>query len=209
MVPTRTRSVLISLAAATLLAACDRGSSSSTEPASTVPPTGVPAPSPADGYVPPYSPAPTPIQEVQNGFVGEALTLPTTSGGKIFVTIESTAMTTVPVNTARSLSVWMTLENPGDEPWIGVPGGYMTITDERGGEFLAVPTPLESDLHPEPQAYGYSNEDLHKRVTIQPGESLDGVVVFRPTGGNRPIQIHMSLDKGKTFGFWVTNLGVF
>ena len=38
---------------------------------------------------------------------------------------------------------------------------------------------------------------------------MQGVVVFRPVGGNRPIQIHMSLDKGTTFAIWVTNLGVF
>ena len=198
--------VILSVAALALLStACDPDTPSpSVSPSSQ---TG--APSPDDGYVPPYSPSPTPIQEVMNGFVGETLTLPTVGGGKVYVTIESTAMTLEPVNDARSLSVWMSLQNPGDKAWTGVPGGFMTITDERGAKFPAVPTPTEADLHPDPGRYGYSNKDLHKQVTIQPGDTMQGVVVFRPVGGNRPIQIHMSLDKGTTFAIWVTNLGVF
>ena len=53
---------------------------------------------------------------------------------------------------------------------------------------------------PEPHAPGHR---------AGPGGSVRGALVFRPTGGNRPITLRISLDGGTTWGEWQTNLGVF
>jgi len=194
------------IAVALALASCDGDEQASPEPTTTQPTT---APSESDGYVPPYSPSPTPFKETQYGFAGETLTLPTADGGKLYATVWSTAMTLEQVDGVRSLSVWMTFENPEETNWTGVPAAFAKLTDENGAEYRPVPTRLASELYPDPGRYGYSNRDLHERLTIRAGGKVDGVVVFRPSGGNRPVQVLISEDRGTTWGTWVTNLGIF
>jgi hypothetical protein len=46
-------------------------------------------------------------------------------------------------------------------------------------------------------------------VTVKPGTTVSGALVFHVTGGNRPITLRISLDGGATWGEWATNLGVF
>jgi len=200
------------VAAAFVLASCTGDSSTSPAPTGSTGTdgTGEPTASPT-GIDPltPYSPSPTPFTERTSGYLPETLTLPTAAGGKLYVTPESTAMTVEFVEGHRSVSFWMTLENPGDTAWTGVPGANVKLTDEAGLTFLAIPNPTDADLHPNPERYGFSNRDLHKEVTIGPGETLKGVIVFRPTGGNRPVVFAMSLDGQQTWGEWQTNLGPF
>lgn len=140
----------------------------------------------------------------------ETLTLPTTDGedATMLVTLSSTAIDTEFVDGYRSTSVWVSLENPGDEPWSGIPAAAARIADEIGNVFEPV-APTPADLHPDPERYDASNLDLTERVTIDPGDRLDGVIVFRPTGGNRPITISISLDGGNVWGEWTTSLGPF
>jgi hypothetical protein len=190
------------------LSACT-GSSTSTTPR-TQPTTGTgqsaPSPSRIDPLVP-YSPSPTPFQERTNGFLHETLTLPTTDGRKLWVTLDSTAIDMTYVNGTRATSVWMTVQNPGDQSWTGAPGAETTITDDLGGTFLPVRHPTATQLYPKPQRYGYSNRNLTRKLTIQPGQQVQGVVVFIPTGGNRAANLNISLDGGDTWGYWVMNMG--
>jgi hypothetical protein len=164
-------------------------------------------PSGVDPLVP-YSPAPTPFVERTTGFVPDTLTLPTADGGKLFVTPVTTTMTTAYVNETRAFVVYLSIENPGDARWSGTVGSDAQVTDLTGAVFEAVP-PNPGDLHPDPQRYGGSNQSLLKPVTLKPGASVSGALVFHVTGGNRPVTLRISVDAGTTWGEWATNLGVF
>lgn len=208
----RRRLLPLLAAAAFALAACTGDHSSSPTPPGSATTGGIDEPTaPPGGIDPlvPYSPSPTPFTERTSGYLPETLTLPTEGGGKLYVTPESTAMTVAFVEGHRSVSFWMTIENPGDTAWTGVPAVGAKLTDEAGLTFQAIPNPTPADLHPNPEDYGFSNRDLHKQVTIGPGQTLKGVIVFRPTGGNRPVVFAMSLDGGQTWAEWQTNIGPF
>lgn len=170
--------------------------------------TSTPTEQPKVDPLVPYSPASTPLDATTNGFVTETLTLPSGDGGTMLVTVDGTAIDTEYVEDRRSMSVWVTLENPTDRTWIGVPAAFATITDEAENVFEPV-DPTAADLHPTPERYGASNLDLHRSRTVGPGGSLQGVIVFRPTGGNRAITISISLNGGGVWGTWITTMGPF
>lgn len=210
----RSISWLIAVAVISLaLAACDPD----TEPTPTSSgPTGAPtgtesgssAPDGPDPNVP-YSPRPSELAPRTTGFVTETLTLPITEDARMLVTVDSTALRREYQDSYRPLSVWVTFENPGDEPWTGVPAEDARISDEAGAVFEPIPNPPAGDLHPDPDAYGASNRDLTQRTTIAPGGSIRGVIVFHPTGGNRFITIAVSMDGGNVWGEWSTTMGPF
>jgi hypothetical protein len=208
MAPRSRPHLLLAALAAIALSACTGTSTSSTP--QTQPTTGsgqtAPSPSRIDPLVP-YSPSPTPFEERTNGFLHETLTLPTSAGQKLWVTLDSTAIDTTYVDGTRATSAWLTVQNPGDQAWTGAPAAETTITDELGGTFHPVRHPTAAQLYPKPQRYGYSNRNLTQRLTIQPGQQVQGVVVFVPTGGNRAANLNISLDGGDTWGYWVMNLG--
>ncbi|MEP6757957.1 MAG: hypothetical protein ABJB55_02040 [Actinomycetota bacterium] len=169
--------------------------------------TGSPSSSGVDPLVP-YSPSPTPFLERTTGFIPDTLTLPTTGGGKLFVTPVTTTMTTTYVHERRAFVVYLTIQNPGDALWTGTIGSDAEVTDLNGAVFppgRAAP----GDLHPDPARYGGSNRSLQERTTVKPGATTAGALVFHVTGGNRPITLRISLDRGATWGEWATNLGVF
>jgi hypothetical protein len=197
------------LAVAFALAACDPSSepppsandSTRSAPAS-IEPTG------PDPLVP-YSPSPSQFVEKTTGYLGETLTLPTAEGTKLYVTLESTSMTTEFVDDRRSLAVWLEVENPGGADWTGDLGVGAEIIDENGLSFRAVSRPTAADLHPDPQRYGYSNRNLARPVTVTAGDVVQGAIVFRPTGGNRDITVQLSLDGGTSLVAWQTAMGPF
>jgi hypothetical protein len=189
---------------AVALAACTGGTStdaSTPTPVSTSP--GASAVDPLE----PYSPAATPFAERQSGFIPDTLTLPTTHGGKLYVTPVTTTMTTAYVHATRALAVYLTIENPSDANWHGVVGADAQLKDATGATFRAE-RPAPGDEHPHPDVYGGVNRDLLKPVAVPADGSVKGVLVFHPTGGNRPMTLRISLDGGQTWGEWTTNLGV-
>jgi hypothetical protein len=199
---------LVTVVVVVALTGCTSGDATS-EPTTTAP-GGASMPATSAGVDPlvPYSPATTPFVERTSGFIPDTLTLPVEGGGVLHVTPVTTTMTVEYVDGARSLAVYVTLENPGDAPWTGRVGANAQITDEAGATFSAVP-PRPGDLHPHPEQYGGSNRTLVHAVTVPPGGTLRGALVFHPTGGNRPITLRISLDGATTWGEWQTNLGVF
>ena len=44
-------------------------------------------------------------------------------------------------------------------------------------------------------------------VTIEPGESIQGVLLFITGGGNRPVTVSVTFDDGATLGSWATSMG--
>jgi hypothetical protein len=188
------------------LAACTSGT---TSPSPSLSPTATASPAP-EGVDPlvPYSPATTPFAERTTGFIPDTLTLPSDGGEKLYVTPVTTTMTVTFVRETRALAVYLTVENPGDTAWTGAIGADAQIADLTGGVFPAQP-PAPGDLHPDPGTYGGVNRSLLKPIRIAPGAKVEGVLVFHPTGGNRPITLRISLDGGSTWGEWATNLGVF
>jgi len=196
------RLLVSSFVAALALAACT-GSSNDTSP------TSAPAPTSADAVDPlqPYSPAATPFAERQSGFIPDTLTLPTSDGGKLYVTPVTTTMTTTFEGGTRALAVYLTVENAGDTKWSGNLGTDAEVRDENDAAFAAEP-PAPGDEHPHPVTYGGVNRDLLRTVTVSVGDSLKGVLVFHPTGGNRPITLRISADGGTTWAEWTTALGV-
>jgi hypothetical protein len=191
------------------LVACT-GGSSTTSVATTPTPTGsgtTPTPGGVDPLVP-YSPETTPFAERTSGYIPDTLTLPTADGAKLYVTPVTTTMTVAYVHDTRALAVYLTLENPGDTPWSGTIGAHAEIADLTGATFPAE-TPAKGDVHPNPGQYGGANRSLLQRVRVAPGAIVKGVLVFHPTGGNRPVTLRISLDGGTTWGEWTTALGVF
>jgi hypothetical protein len=172
-------------------------------------PTSEPTPASASGVDPlqPYSPPATPFAERQAGFVPDTLTLPTSDGGKLYVTPVTTTMTTTFEHGTRAFAVYLTVENPGDEKWQGSLGADAEVRDLTDAVFPAE-RPGPGDEHPHPGTYGGVNRDLLRTVTVPPGGTVKGVLVFHPTGGNRPVTLRISLDDGTTWAEWTTALGV-
>ncbi len=190
------------------LVACDPATTT-TEPALVPTPTSSsPTVRPEVDPLVPFSPAPTPFQEITSGFAEDTLTLPTTDGGPLHVTFDSTALSLTVVEGYRSFSVWFTVRNPGDTPWTGSVGSTAVLVDLNEAQFAAVVGPSPAELHPNPGRYGRSNDDLTTPISLEPGQVRRGVIVFRPTGGNRLVEIRLTLD-GETWGTWQTPLGVF
>jgi hypothetical protein len=191
------------------LVACDPSESPASSPsAGSAKPRAAATLSTGPDALPPYSPSPTPFTEKTTGYLGETLTLPTRDGGKLYVTYDSTSMTTEFVDDRRSLAIWLRVENAGDDVWTGDLASARVV-DETGLSFPAVAKPRPEDLHPHPERYGYSNRNLARATTIEAGDSVEGVIVFRPSGGNRDITIELSLDGGATVASWQTAMGPF
>jgi hypothetical protein len=211
---TRRRLVAMSavLALSFALVACDPTTETTPTPSESNEPTGsdtgTAAPGGPDPNIP-YSPRPSELVPRTTGFVTETLTLPVTEDTRLLVTVDSTAIKREYVGSYRAMSVWVTYENPGDEPWSGVPAEDATISDEAGSVFEPIPDPPASDLHPDPARYDASNRDLTEPTTIGPGKRIRGVIVFHPTGGNRFITISISMDGGNVWGEWDTTMGPF
>jgi len=129
-------------------------------------------------------------------------------GTSLAVTPVTTTMTLKFVREARALVVYLDVHDRGDLPWSGVLGANAQVTDAVGGVFPAE-TAKEGDLHPDPARYGGSNRNLLREVTVKPGTTVSGALVFHVTGGNRAITLRLSLDGGSTWGEWATNLGTF
>ena len=156
----------------------------------------------------PYSPAPTPFVERSTGFVPDTLTAATLDGGRLYLTPVTTTMTMTYVHETRAFVVYLDVQNPGDAVWTGRIGADAEVTDPTGAVFPAVP-PASGDLHPDPQRYGGSNQSLLQSVTVKPGATVSGALVFHVSGGNRPITLRISVDDRTTWAEWATNLGVF
>jgi len=199
----RVRRLLVPFLLLPVLAACT-GDSTTT---ASVTPSGSTSASGVDPLVP-YSPSPTPFVERTTGFIPDTLTLPTSDTGKLYLTPLTTTMSTAYVRETRAFVVYLTVENPGDGAWSGHLGTDAEVTDLTGAVFPAM-RPAPGDLHPDPQRYGGSNQDLLGPITVKSGESVSGALVFHVTGGNRPITLRISVDGGTTWGEWATNLGVF
>ena len=200
---TARRAVLPVLAlAAVLLAACDPAPTTETTTSTTAP-----APSSIDPLVP-FSPSPTPFEEITSGFAGDTLTLPTTDGGTLHVELVNTALP-VEYDDAglRPFSVYLTITNVGEDTYRGVPGRGARVTDESGGFNQAEPEPDPADLHPNPERMGVSNTNLMDEIELEPGESIDGVLLFITGGGNRPVTVSVTFDDGQTQGSWFTSMG--
>jgi hypothetical protein len=189
------------------LAACTGGAATATSlaPSSTL--AGGSSSSGVDPLVP-YSPPTTPFEERTNGFVPDTLTAPTDDGGRLYLTPVTTTMTTAYVHDTRALAVYLTIENPGDKAWEGTVGAHAQVTDQNGAVFPAE-QPAKGDLHPDPGRYGGANRNLLRPIRVPAGANVKGVLVFHPTGGNRPITLRISVDGGSTWVEWATNLGVF
>jgi hypothetical protein len=136
------------------------------------------------------------------------LTAPTTGGGVVQLTPVTTTMTLGYVDEVRSLTVYLTATNPGQDRWRGTIGDDAEVTDLAGAVFPATAA-TRGEMHPDPARYGGSNRSFQKPVSLAPGASAKGALVFHVTGGNRPITLRISLDGGTTWVEWATNLGVF
>jgi hypothetical protein len=181
------------------------GDTTSAEPTLT---TAAPTSSVTVDPLVPYSPPPTPFTERTSGFIPDTLTLPTTDGTKLAVTPITTTMTLTFVHETRALVVYMDVRDGGDKAWSGVVGADAQVTDVVGGVFPAEAAE-KGDLHPHPARYGGSNRSLLDEITVKPGTTVSGALVFHITGGNRAITLRLSLDGGTTWGEWATNLGTF
>jgi hypothetical protein len=187
-----------------VVAACT-GTTTSTAAPSTTTPTS--SGSGVDPLVP-YSPSPTPDAAATSGFIPDTLTATTDGGGSMRLTPVTTTMTMAYVHESRAFTVYLTATNPGTNPWRGAIGADAQIADLNGAVFPST-RPGPGDLHPDPGRYGGSNRSFERPVSIAPGASAKGALVFHVTGANRPVTLRISLDGGTTWVEWATNLGVF
>ena len=176
--------VALVLAAVFVLAACDGdGSSSATE--TSPPATGATvAPSAAASPYLVYSPPPPPEGPITTGYLGQTLTLDVGEGRSLKLTFHSTAMSAVAAteNVPRQFSVWLTVENPSDSPWRGDLGPLAHVDDDIGGNVPADPSPAPGDFSTAATRLGFSNRNLAKPVSVPPGGSVEGVLVFQMYG---------------------------
>ncbi len=201
----RPRSVLPALLVlAVLPTSCDPEATTMT---TTPEPSGSPDSSGIDPLVP-FSPSPTPFRETTSGYAGDTLTLPTADGGTIHVSLDNTALPKeLGPDDRRPFSVYFTVTNAGDTTWAGTVGEGAKVTDANGGVNQAEPLPKPRDLHPDPESFGVSNTSLFEPVILEPGESVQGVLMFITGGGNRQITVSVTLDGGATQGTWATSMG--
>ena len=136
----------------------------------------------------------------------ETLLVTAPGGVLLHVTPVSSSLTLDYVDATRSLGVWIEVENAGDVDWSGAFGADATLTVEIGNTFLPVAEPTPADLHPDPARYGYANRNLMQPIDLPAGERTQGVLVFRPTLGNRPASLNVTLDGERTTS-WVVNIG--
>lgn len=153
-----------------------------------------------------WSPAPASVGERSEGWLRETLLVTAPGDVRLHVTPRSTSMTLEYVDGVRSLAIWIEIENPGETDWAGSFGADATLTDELGNTFLPVAEPTPADLHPDPERYGYTNRSLVAPIRLEAGAAAQGALVFRPTLGNRPATLHVSLDGERTTS-WVVNIG--
>jgi hypothetical protein len=204
------RALLSALAAALLLPACETGGDPpSPSPSVAPPPVVAESPTPTvigqDPLVT-WSPSPKAVGERSEGWLRETLLVTAPGDVRLHVRPVSTSMTLEYVNGTRSLAIWIEIENTGDADWNGAFGTDATLTDELGNTFLPVASPVPGDLHPDPERYGYANRNLMQAVDLPAGERTQGVLVFRPTLGNRPASLDVTLDGERTTS-WVVNIG--
>jgi hypothetical protein len=205
------RVVPLALAASIVLAACEPAEEAPTPaPAvtsSTPPSSGTTTPTTIgpDPLVT-WSPQPKAVGERGEGWLRETLLVTAPGGVLLHVTPVSSSLTLEYVDATRSLGVWIEIENAGDVDWSGVFGADATLTDEIGNTFLPVAEPTPADQHPDPARYGYANRNLMQPLDLPSGERTQGVLVFRPTLGNRPASLNVTLDGERTTS-WVVNIG--
>ncbi|MEO8476670.1 MAG: hypothetical protein ABI572_06415 [Actinomycetota bacterium] len=209
--PSPARQLALALVAVFVLAGCDGAGTSSTPEPSTSLTTGTgPSSAPATPYLV-YSPPPSPSGPITTGYLGQTLTLGVGEGRSLKLTFHSTAMNAVAAteNAPRHLSVWLTVENPSDSPWRGNLGSLAHVDDDIGGNVPADPSPASGDFSTAATRLGFSNRNLAKLLSIPPGASVEGVLVFQIFGGNRVISITIDSPAGADPVAWETNFGVF
>jgi hypothetical protein len=193
-----------------VLAACEADDGTTPTPAPTpAPPTTAGPPSPTvigPDLVVTWSPSATQVGERAEGWLRETLLVTGPNGVRLHAEPVSTSMTLEYVEDARSLAIWIEIDNAGDTDWRGVFGADATLTDEFGNTFSPVASPEPRDLHPDPERYGYENRNLMEPLELAAGEATQGVLVFRPTLGNRPATLRVSLDGERTTS-WIVNIG--
>jgi len=209
--PTFVAPLTVVLAAVLILAACDGdGSSSATE---TGPPATDASAVPTAAATPylVYSPPPPPSGPITTGYLGQTLTLDAGDGQDLTLTFHSAAMSAVAAteNVPRQFSVWLTVENPSDSPWRGDLGPLAHVDDDIGGNVPADPSPAPGDYSKAAARLGFSNRNLAKTISIPPGGSVDGVLLFQMYGGNRVVHITIDSPAGAGPIIWETNFGVF
>jgi hypothetical protein len=198
LTPSRFPILALAGVCALALMACDSGSTRDSAPSAEIEEPTPPVLS--------VSASPS-IVATSTGWLGQELTLDA-GDTTLRVTAESTSLSYLdPVALPRSFSVFITIKNTGDEPYHGAPGSSAVIVDEFDARFEVDPSPEADMLHPDPERYGYSNLNLAAPVTIPPGGSVQGVIVFHTTGGYREITINLPIPGGDT-GAWVTNYSV-
>ena len=199
----------MAVAAVIVLVACEPDGSAP-NPSTTPPPPATTAPPTPTGIGPDplvtWSPTPRPVGERGEGWFRETLLVTAPDGVQLHARPVSTSMTLEYVDDARSLAIWIDIENVSDADWRGVFGADATLTDEFGNTFLPIASPEQRDLHPDPQRYGYTNRNLMQPVELAAGERMQGVLVFRPTLGNRPATLSVTLDDERMTS-WIVNIG--
>lgn len=199
------------LAAVFALAACDTGGGGASPTPSITPTAHASGPAPSATVVGQdplvtWSPEPKAVGERGEGWLGETLLVTAPGDVQLHVEPVSTSMTLAFEGGARSLAIWIDIENAGDADWNGVFGAQATLTDELGNTYLPVASPAPDDLHPDPDRYGFTNRNLMRPIAVPTGERTQGVLVFRPTLGNRTARLQVTLDGQRTTS-WVVNIG--
>jgi hypothetical protein len=195
------------------LTACDGTGSSPASASSTVPPPSATTAT-ASGAAGPYlvySPPPPPSGPITSGYLGSTLTLDVGNGQQLRLTFHSTAMSAVAAlyNQPRQFNVWLTVENPGDQPWKGNLGPLAHVDDDLGGDVAVDPAPAPGQFSSSAKRLGYSNRNLAKPISVPAGGSVGGALLFQMYGGNRVVYVTIDSPAGADPVVWETNFGIF
>ncbi|MEX2274199.1 MAG: hypothetical protein WEA10_01345 [Actinomycetota bacterium] len=126
----------------------------------------------------------------------------------LVVTLETTAFDPVFDGPDRTFWMYLTVENAGESTWRGVPEADALLTDELDGRFRPERAPSRRERSSDAGSFGYDDVDLTRPIAVAPGGSVQGVLVFRVTGGPREVVLDLDLGDDLRAAF-VTNFGLF
>lgn len=205
------RPLVLAVVFVVAVAACESGGSvpASTDASSTSQPQPAsPDPSASPSFAPVYEPPAPSGEPITEGYVGQTLTLDV-AGSPLRVTFQSTALDSVAAipDQPRTFSVWVAVENAGNEPWTGSLGSGTLITDEFAGAVAPLASPTSFSAAAE--RLGYRNRNLAAELSVEPGATIQGVLVFELYGGNRDVELVIEPSGSAGPVVWLTKFGIF
>lgn len=144
------------------------------------------------------APSPTTEPTTIEADFGDGATIHDGTGAELEVTLSSTAVPPDPAESGNELvEIFLTLENTGDVAYSGNPSEGATLYSTPSG--AAEPVVGEAGIT---GPFGEQVTDLNAEITLEPGESIDGFIVFEIPPGEEHTFFDIVLEGGSETAEW-------